>query len=305
MKKLIKFIKLKLKEPYIFLIGEEKWAMRKYKKSIGKIPNLTSPEGLNEKIVWLKLHYNEEFYRKACDKYLLHDYLKEKLGKDYAPELLFVTQNPNELTVDNIKKFPCIIKVSNGSGANLIVKNKNQYSNDYLQGFFKEQIIVSNAHAVSSLEHQYLTKNPYIVVEKLLSDGKGGIPNDYKFLFINGKLQFIYCSVDRLGDNVRQIYNEHWERQHFIWVAGANREMFDKYDSSPSIDKPVTFDKMIELANIIAKDFPLVRVDFYEENGIPYIGEITLHHGSGGDAFYPEKYDLFYGEKLKLPKANR
>ena len=287
------------------LFGEEKWAFYRYKKMQGKKPDFRNPKTLNEKMAWLKMNYFEDFYIEACDKYLVHNYLRKKFGKDYAPELVYVTQDVSNLTVENIKIFPCIIKVSNGSGANLIMNSKEQYSNKYLQKYFREQIILSNGHAIYSLEHQYLTKDPYIVVERLLSDGKGGIPNDYKFQYINGELQFIYCSVERLGANVRQVYDFNWNRLHFIWVAGADKELFDTYEKSDNIEMPKGFNHMFTLANEIAKDFPMVRVDFYEENEIVYIGEITIHHGSAGDKFYPEKYDLIYGEKLKLPVANR
>lgn len=290
---------------YISIFGEKRWAVRRFRITQGKTPDLKTPKTMNEKMAWLKLNYSEAFHVKACDKYLVHEYLMDKLGKDYAPELVFVTQNPNELKIENIKKFPCIIKVSNGSGSNLIVNSPAQYTDEYLQAFFKDQIIISNAHAVSSLEHQYLTKDPYIVVERLLSDGKGGIPNDYKFMYINGQLEFIYCSVDRLGANVRQVYDKNWERLHFIWVAGADEKMFKHYEASESITRPNCFDEMVRLSEKIAKDFPMVRVDFYEEGEKVYIGEITLHHGSAGDKFYPESYDEYYGNKLKLPNANR
>lgn len=298
-------IKNLLKKLFISIAGERKWAEIRYKKTIGKKIDLDNPKTLNEKIVWLKLNYYEKFYEEACDKYLIHKYLENNLGKDYAPELLYVTQDIRNLKLENIPEFPCIIKVSNGSGSNLIVNTKDEYSDEYLQNYFKKQIEVSNMHVLTSLEHQYLKKNPYIVVERLLSDGNGGIPNDYKFMYFNGELQFIYCSVDRLGSNVRHIYDEHWNRLHFIWVSGANKELFDRYEKSPDIEKPNNFDKMKELAKNIAQKFPMVRVDFYEEGNKLYIGEITLHHGSGGDRFYPEKYDEIYGEKLKLPSINK
>ena len=31
-----------------------------------------------------------------------------------------------------------------------------------------------------------------------------------------------------------------------------------------------------------------------------YFGEITHHHGGGFDMFFPESYDLHFGEKLDL-----
>jgi hypothetical protein len=63
---------------------------------------------------------------------------------------------------------------------------------------------------------------------------------------------------------------------------------------------PPTFDKMKEIGADIAKRFKYVRVDFYDVDGKLYFGEITLHHGSGFDCFFPEKYDLYYGNKLNL-----
>lgn len=288
----------------VFFIGEKRCAKAKYKIEMGKSVNLDSPKSLNEKTVWLKLNYMQDNYIQSCDKYLIHEYLQERLGKDYAPPLLFVTKNVRELKMDNIKVFPCIVKVSNGSGNNLIIHNKEQYQDKFVQRFFKRQILISNIHRLLTCEHQYLEKNPYIVVEQLLQDKLNGIPNDYKFFYINGELQFIYCSVDRLGINVRQIYSPDWERQHFIWVKGANKELFDKYENSKSIDKPLNYEKMVEISFELAQDYPMVRIDFYEVEDKVYIGEITLHHGSGSDKFYPERFDLEYGDKLKLPQKN-
>ena len=205
----------------------------------------------------------------------------------------------------NISKFPCIIKVSSGSGANLIVRDKDQYTEEYIQKLLKKYIIYSKIHARTTLEHQYIIDNPYIVVEELLNDGKGGIPNDYKFLYINGELSYIYCSVDRLGANVRQVYDENWNRLHFIWVEGADKKKFDRSEQSKSIPKPVNFELMKDLSGKLAKDYPLVRIDFYETGTQIYIGEITLHHGSGHDKFYPVSFDDYYGRMLNLPNPNR
>lgn len=289
----------------ISIEGEERWETRRFFRFHSYKPNFKEPKTLNEKIAWLKLNYLQPFYINCCDKYLVHQYLIDNLGKDYAPPLVFVTQNPKDLTFENIKEFPCIIKTSNGSGTNLIVQNKEQYSERYLQKLFSKYLVNSDIHTTISREHQYDIEKGYIVVESLLKDENGGIPNDYKFQYINGELEFIYCSVDRLGSNVRHVYDKDWNRLHFIWVAGADENLFKKYDNSPSIPIPDHFNEMKMLAEKLAKDFPLVRIDFYETPETIYIGEITLHHGSAHDSFYPPNYDIWYGNKLKLPQKNR
>ena len=289
----------------IAIMGEEWFERKSFCRWQGYELNLDNPKSLNEKMAWLKLNYFRLDYIDCCDKYLVHDYLKNKLGKDFAPELIFVTQNPKDLTFANIKTFPCIIKTSNGSGTNLIVRNKDQYSEEFIQELFSLYVVQSSFHTTITREHQYDIKKPYIVVEKLLSDEAGDIPNDYKFLYINGELEFIYCSVDRMGANVRQVYDKNWNRLHFIWVEEANRALFDKYDASKSIDQPKSFEEMKRISSILAKDFPMVRIDFYDANEGLFVGEITLHHGSAHDKFYPIEYDYVFGNKLVLPGKNR
>lgn len=53
---------------------------------------------------------------------------------------------------------------------------------------------------------------------------------------------------------------------------------------------PVTFDKMIELLNVLSMEFPHVRVDFYEVDGRLYFGELTFHHFNGFMPFQPGEY---------------
>ena len=290
---------------YIFIIGENRWEEIKFHKNQRYKLSLSNPETLNEKMAWLKLNYIEGFYKECCDKYLIHQYLEKKLGVDMAPRLIYVTQNPQNLTFQNIKEFPCIIKTSNGSGTNLIVESEGQYTEKYIQNLFKRYVIESELHTISTREHQYDIENPYIVVEALLQDDKGGIPNDYKFLYINGKLEFVYCSVDRMGANVRQVYDADWNRLHFVWVENADETIYNHYEDSHSIPKPHHFAGMKDIADRLSKDFPMVRIDFYETKDSLYIGEITLHHGSAHDRFFPKDYDLFYGKKLSLPQKNR
>ena len=49
-----------------------------------------------------------------------------------------------------------------------------------------------------------------------------------------------------------------------------------KYDKKLQIDKPLNLDKMIEYSKKLSEDFKFVRVDFYEVNGVLYLGELTF-----------------------------
>ena len=57
---------------------------------------------------------------------------------------------------------------------------------------------------------------------------------------------------------------------------------------------------MKELAEILSKDIPHARIDFYDINGQIYFGEITLFHWSGFMPFVPEEWDYTFGEWIKI-----
>ena len=61
------------------------------------------------------------------------------------------------------------------------------------------------------------------------------------------------------------------------------------------------FEKMIDLAEKLAKDTYELRVDFYEVNGQIYFGEMTFFDGSGFDKIEPIEWDYKIGSWVKLP----
>ena len=64
--------------------------------------------------------------------------------------------------------------------------------------------------------------------------------------------------------------------------------------------KPVCFDEMIELAKILSKGFPHIRVDFYEVDGKVYFGELTFYHFSEFMPFIPTNWDKTFGDWITL-----
>ena len=63
--------------------------------------------------------------------------------------------------------------------------------------------------------------------------------------------------------------------------------------------KPVQYEKMITIAETLAKDIPILRVDFYEVQGRAYLGEMTFFDGSGFDEIDPKEWDIQLGSWIK------
>jgi len=59
---------------------------------------------------------------------------------------------------------------------------------------------------------------------------------------------------------------------------------------------------MIQIAKILSKDFPHVRVDLYNIDGKIYFGELTFYNGSGYKGYVPDVFDFTIGNIFVLPK---
>lgn len=269
---------------------------RKYKQTFGKKIDWENPTTMTEKIQWLKLYGFEDFHTICADKYRMREYLYKKFGNnDYQIPVLYTTENWKDITMDIIPDIPCVIKANHTQGDVVIVKDKSKVDIKKLRADCRSWL-KRNLYW-GSFERQYKDIKPLIMIEKLLLTKEGKLPNDYKMHYINGKLEFIYCSIDREGINKRNIYDADWNPLYFTWS-----EPYKDVSTlrGPEISAPASFETMKKLAAEIAKDFKYVRVDFYDVEGELFFGEITLHHGSGFDVFYPSEYDLIYGKKLKL-----
>ena len=276
--------------------SDKKKIETKFEKIFSRKVNWESPQTLNEKIQWLKLFGFEDFHTICADKYRVREYLLKKFGDNRCQiPILYVTDDWRNITLDNIPDVPCVVKANHTQGDVWIIKKKDEVDIDKLRTDCRWALRRNLYYETQ--EPQYRDIKPLIIIEKLLLDHEGRIPNDYKLHFFNGKLEFIYCSIGRETINKRNIYDAEWKPLHFNW-SGKTRNIKNK--RGPEIPPPPSFEEMKRMGSEIAKDFKYVRVDFYDVDGIPYLGEITLHHGSGTDVFVPEEYDNIYGAKLNL-----
>ena len=99
--------------------------------------------------------------------------------------------------------------------------------------------------------------------------------------------------VDRYINHRRNIYDNNW---NYLNIETDCEKLGNK------INKPFNLDEMKEIAEILSKDFPFVRVDLYSINGKINFGELTFYPWSGYVQFTPEKFDFEIGKKIILSK---
>jgi hypothetical protein len=274
---------------------DEPFLKRKFKINQGYELDLENPRTLNEKLQWLKIHDRKDFHTTYADKFAAREYIGNTFGEKYLIPLAFDTTDYRELKPGNLPDYPFVIKTNHGFGNTVIVRDKYKVDWKKLRMDYRRWLQTNYYYYEREWQYKHIT--PRIIVEKMLLGKDGKVPNDYKLNFIEGKLEFIYVSVDREGPNKRNIYDSEWKPMPFTWARkGKDLSKLRGEEIKP----PSTLPKMIEFGSVVAKLYKYVRVDFYDVDGTLYFGEITQCHGGGFDQMLPYEFDLKFGDKIDL-----
>jgi hypothetical protein len=270
---------------------------RRFKKTFGYNLNLKDPQTFNEKLQWKKFYDHNTLYTQCSDKFAVREYVKNKIGEEFLIPLLFITEDPLEIPFNKLKP-PYIIKSNHGSSRNLFVYDREDINKKKITeecaSWLKEN------YYYYGKEWQYKNIKPKIIIEKLLLTKENNIPNDYKFHCFKGKVEFIQVDSDRFGNHKRTLFDINWNKMPFIYSPKMKNQNLPKYQEDFLIQDLVTLNKMVDTAQNLSAEFDYVRVDLYLLNEKIYFGELTFTPGSGFECFFPEKYDLIYGNKIKL-----
>ncbi|GGW63251.1 teichuronopeptide biosynthesis TupA-like protein [Winogradskyella epiphytica] len=260
-----------------------------FKKHMGYTLDLDNPQTLNEKINWLKLYDRDELHTLVADKYKVRAYVEKKIGAKYLIPLLYQTKDSNNIRPENLPDNNYIIKTNHDSSGGVIVRESSEIDWNSTRKRFKR--LLKENHYYSTIEWQYKNIEPRIIVEKLLTNDDGSIPDDYKCHCFNGKLEFVMIDFDRhTNKRTRNLYDSNWNLIPCNWGRPYGRD----------VPRPENFEELKFLAETLAKDFKYVRVDFYLVKGHIYFGEITFHHASGFQKFYTDECDYKFGQLLNL-----
>lgn len=264
-----------------------------YKRVMNQNLNLDHPQTINEKIQWLKLYDATPLKTKLADKYLVRDWVKEKIGEEYLIPLLGIWDSFEEIDFDQLpEKF--VLKANHGSGWNVIVKDKSQFDREAAKEKF-DKWLKTNYAFVSGFELQYLNIPPKIIAEQYLEKPDQLI--DYKVWCSDGKARFIWVDTDRFTNHKRTLFSLDWER---LPITIVDRYFPDERE----LPRPKNLEKMIRFAEIMCEDFAQVRVDFFEVNDKLYFGEMTFTSGSGKERTRPREFEYEMGNWVTLPQKS-
>jgi hypothetical protein len=292
MPQLIKNI-LKLAKSALIYFSPKVFNLLYYRYSLKEKCDLRNPIKFTEKLVWLKLYWHDPRATVCADKYLVREFLEEKGYTDLLIPLIGVYESVEDIDIDALPD-QFVLKATHGSGWNIIVTDKSQY--DWIFEKKKMSKWLKTNYYYGFGETQYKEMTPRIVCEQMLRETNGsGSLTDYKIICFNGEPYVIFTYIDRDTDTIGCAYYDlTWNRLE-SHTAGkfksANRD----------IEKPVSLERMLDIARKLSEGFPEVRVDLYEVEGKIYFGELTFFDTAGFCKFSPPEYDNVLGEQLLLP----
>ena len=273
-------------------INKYKYELKKWYLSVtGCYLDIEHPKTFNEKIQWLKLYDSTPLKTRLADKYLVRDWIKEKIGEQYLIPLLGVYDKFEDIDFDKLPN-QFVIKCNHGSGWNIIVKDKSKL--DLKTTKQKLDLWMHTNFAFQAgYELHYKNIPPKIIIEQYIEEISSAL-YDYRFFCSYGDVKQIWLDVySGTPNHKRKIYDRNWNELNII-VKWPRLET--------NVEKPEQLDDMIRFSEILSKEFSLVRVDFYLINDHIYFGEMTFTSMSGIGQFTPEKEDLKLGNMIQLPE---
>ena len=253
-----------------------------------------NPQTFSEKIQWLKIYGRTPVNRVMCDKYLVKDYIKCKIGEQYVIPLLGVWDRPEDIDFSKLpEKF--VIKCNHNSGTGMyICRDKSKLNEEAIRRNLRKGL--KEDYYIDSRDYCYKDIPRKIIAESYMEDAETKELRDYKFFCFDGEPKALFIASGRLqGEDSVTFDFFDMDYNHLPFTNGhPNAKVQPK--------KPKCFEEMKQLAAQLSKGMPHVRVDFYEVNGHVYFGEFTFSHWSGFMPFKPEVWDYTFGSWLKLPE---
>ena len=260
-----------------------------YHSVTGKQLNLDNPKTFDEKIQWMKLYDSTPMKTQLADKYLVRDYVTEKIGEEYLIPLLGVWDSFDEIDFD-ILPNQFVLKANHGSGWNIIVRDKSEFNWKDAKKKFDKWMNTNFAYK-AGLELHYKNIRPKIIAEKYLENEVGDL-YDYKILCFSGLAEYVWVDYGRYSNHHRDVYDRNWNLQPFTIIYP---------NSGKAVTVPSKLKELLELAEKLATGFSHVRVDFYIVGDNIYFGEMTFTSNNGVNRIVPEEYSSVLGDKIVLP----
>lgn len=255
--------------------------------------NWDNPLTYTEKLQWLKLYNRNPQYTWMVDKVKVKEYVKNMIGEEYVIPTIAVWDKVEDI---DFSKLPnqFVLKCNHNSSSGICICKNKEELNVY-------EAIARLSRSFKQDYYKMWREWPYKNVERKLfaetflcensSPNSSDVLTDYKFFCFNGEPFMMYVSKDIAKNTTTDFFDMDYKRLP-IRMRDPNSQIIP--------EKPQEFEKMKELAKLLSKGFPHIRVDFYIVNHHIYFGELTFYHNAGYSLVNPPEWNLKLGSLINL-----
>ncbi|MCM1139383.1 MAG: glycosyl transferase [Muribaculum sp.] len=227
------------------------------------------------------------------DKVDVKEYVADKIGREYIIPTLGTWNSQDDIDF-NLLPDKFVIKCNHNSGQGLyICTDKKKMDEEKVREGLRRAL--KEDYYLICREWPYKNVKRRIIAEYYLEDPSSddGDLKDYKFMCFNGEVKCVFVCTERKKKLKVTFFDRDW-----------NRLPFERHypQSEKLIPQPTKYEKMLKLAEVLSKDIPFVRVDFYEVNGHVYFGELTFFPGAGFEEFNPKEWDNILGSWINIER---
>lgn len=274
-------------------MSDEDFLRRKFKACMGRELDLGNPKTFNEKLQCLKLCDRRPEYTMMVDKYLVRDFIRERLGEEYLIPLIGAWDSPDEIDFDALPN-QFVLKCNHNSGLGMyICKDKSKLDVEAVKKELRRGL--AQDYYLMGREWPYKNVPRKIICEEYIEDSCGEL-SDYKFFCFDGKIDCVMIVAGRAKNQAKFYYmNKDWKVLPYGRLTRSLPEDF-------TLPKPINLEEMFQVAEKLSCGFPHVRIDLYNVDGRIYFGEFTLYSQSGFEDGFDYKSDKHLGDQIVLPR---
>lgn len=260
----------------------------------GEILNLSNPVTYNEKIQWLKLYDSTNLKTTLSDKYLVREWVEERIGPDYLIPLLGVWNSSDDI---NFEELPdsFVLKCNHGCGYNIVIKDKLTVNYESVRAVLSKWMEINDAF-LFGFELQYKNITRRIIAEQYIEQMDGDLL-DYKIHVFNGEPKIIHVIGERDAEKhtAKEIFlDTNWEVSELMYHT------YEKFAPKPL--RPDNIEEMLNVARKLGHGFSYVRVDLYNISGQILFGEMTFTPFSGMGKWDTYEQNRTVGEWIQIEK---
>ena len=254
-----------------------------YRWRHGRWPSLDRPVRFTEWVQWRKLNDRRTDLALLTDKAHAKTIAETRLPADYIIPVLWLGRDLPEAAP---WPMPFVVKANHGCQQFVLVRT----AADYIVARKIAPRWLEEAYGTWLDEWHYGAARRLILVEPYI--GGAQLPVDYKVYVFGGRAEIVQVHLGRGGKH-------RWTQFDRSWQPLSDQPPAEQLPAEQRVDQapPPRLADLLAAAEVMARGWDFVRVDFYCEGNYVLFGEYCLYPGSGLDPFKPDKLDLMLGKR--------